>query len=148
MSDAKVTFEEWLGSVSAAITGDSLWKMEAYLLTMFASELGWDDVTRLSQDRRTVVLAGQLYRALGPVGANLAEGYPRGTGPDRARFCEYALGSARESRDWYYKGRHVLGQDVADQRIQLLTGLVRLLLAMVHQQRGRSLREGEEAYDA
>ena len=56
------------------------------------------------QDRRTIGLADQLYRSLGSIGANLAEGYSRGTGKDRAHFYEYALGSARESRDWYYIG--------------------------------------------
>jgi four helix bundle protein len=50
-------------------------------------------------------LSDQLYEAVGSVSANLAEGYSRGTGKDRARFYEYALGSARESRDWYFKAR-------------------------------------------
>jgi hypothetical protein len=64
----------------------------------------------------------------------------------RARFYEYALGSARESRDWYYRGRHILGDDVAGHRLQLLTEIIRLLLTMVPQQRGRTLREGEIPY--
>ena len=129
-----------------AITGDSLWKMQAYRLAMFAADVGWEDVTRLLRDRRTVSLANQLYRSLGSIGANLAEGYSRGTGPDRARFYEYALGSARESRDWYYKGRHVLGQEVTNQRLDVLTHIIRLLLTMVPQQRGRSLREEPQPY--
>jgi len=141
-----VRYEEWLGSVPEAITGDSLWKMQAYRLAMFAADVGWEDVTRLLRDRRTVSLANQLYRSLGSIGANLAEGYSRGTGPDRARFYEYALGSARESRDWYYKGRHVLGQEVTNQRLDVLTHIIRLLLTMVPQQRGRTLREEPQPY--
>lgn len=139
-------YEEWLGSEAEAITGDSLCKMQAYRLAMFAPDVGWEDVARLLRDRRTVALANQLYRALGSIGANLAEGYSRGTGPDRARFYEYALGSARESRDGYYKGRHVLGQEVTNQRLDVLTHIIRLLLTMVPQQRGRTLREEPQPY--
>lgn len=76
----------------------------------------------------------------------LAEGYSRGTGKDRARFYEYALGSARESRDWYFKGRHILGEAIVVHRIQLITQIIRLLLTMVPQQRTQSVYEGEPIY--
>ena len=82
-----------------------------------------------------MALSDQLYRSVGSVGANIAEGYSRGSGKDRARFYEYALGSARESRDWYYKGRYVLGENVAKHRIHLLTQITRLLLTMIPDQR-------------
>lgn len=75
-------------------------------------------------------------------------GYSRGTGKDRARFYEYGLGSARESRDWYYKGRHILGETVVQHRLQLLTKVIRLLLTMIPQQRGRLLREETTLYQA
>ena len=143
-----MNFEEWLKSVPAEITGDSLWKMEAYRLALFAADLGWHDVTKLAGDRRTLDLAGQLYRALGSKEANISEGYSRGSGRDRARFYEYALGSARESRGWYYKGRYVLGDSVTEHRLRLLTQMVRLLLAMVPDQRayGSLLKEDSPAY--
>ena len=134
-------YEEWERSVPEEIRGDSLWKMEAYRLALFVAHLGWHDVTKLMQDKRTRGLSDQLYRALGSIGANLAEGYSRGTGKDRARFYEYALGSARESRDWYYKGQHILAETVIQHRLNLLTQIIRLLLTMVPQQRGRVLRE-------
>lgn len=125
----------WVKTVPEEITGDSLWKVEAYRLSLFAAEIGWCDVTRLAGDRRTLDLAGQLFRALGSIEANIGEGYSRGGGRDRARFYDYALGSARESRGWYYKGRHVLGEDVARHRITFLTHIIRLLLAMIPDQR-------------
>jgi four helix bundle protein len=128
------------------MTADSLWKMDAYRLALFAADLGWYDATKLMQDKRTLDLSNQLYRALGSISANLAEGYSRGTGRDRARFYEYALGSARESRDWYYKSRHILEHEVTDHRIHLLTRLVQLTLVMVPQQRGRTLSESGPVY--
>ena len=78
--------------------------------------------------------------------ANLAEGYSRGTGADCARVYEYALGSARESRDWYFKARHVLSKDVTPHRLQFLAEIIRLLLTMVPQQRGRVLRDEATEY--
>ena len=42
-----MNYEEWLGSVPIEITGDPLWKVEAYRLALFVGELGWHDVTKL-----------------------------------------------------------------------------------------------------
>jgi len=136
-----MNYGEWERSVPEEITGDSLWKMEAYRLGLFISDVGWYDVTKLMRDKRTLSLSDQLYRSLGSISANLAEGYSRGTGRDRARFYEYALGSARECRDWYYKSRHILSESVSWHRIRLLTQIIRLLITMVPQQRGYVLRE-------
>src|SRR5579862_2977569 len=126
-----MNYNEWLNSVPVEIRDDSLWKMEAYRLALFAADLGWHDVTKLVGDKRTIDLSSQLYRALGSISANVSEGYSRGTGRDRARFYEYALGSARESRGWYYKGRHILTEKVVNHRITLLTQIIRLLLRTV-----------------
>lgn len=125
-----------------------MWRVEAYRLELFVAEVGWHDVTRLARDRRTRGLSDQLYRALGSISANIAEGYSRGSGKGRARFYEYVLGSTRESRDWYYKGRHALGEEVTTHRQRLLTQIIRLLLTMIPQQRGRVLREGDIPYQA
>ncbi len=141
-----MNYEEWERTVPDTIKADTLWKMTAYRLALFVSDLGWHDVTRLAQDHRTIGLADQLYRALGSISANLAEGYSRGTGKDCARFYEYSLGSARESRDWYFKSRYVLGQTVAEHRMELVTRIIQLILKMVPQQRGRALREPGAAY--
>jgi four helix bundle protein len=141
-----MNYPEWEQAVPQEITGDSLWKMTAYRLALFLSDICWEDVAVLLRHHPLHELADQLYRAIGSVSANLAEGYSRGTGADRARFYEYALGSARESRDWYFKARHVLKQDVTTHRLQFLTEIIRLLLTMVPQQRGRILRDGVTAY--
>lgn len=140
-------YNEWEEGVPEAIKGDSLWKMNAYRLALFLADVGWCDATTLMQDRRTRELSEQLYLALGSVGANLAEGYSRGTGRDRARFYEYALGSARESRDWYHKGRHVLNETVVENRLELLARVIHLLLTMIPQQRERTLMEEGVPYD-
>lgn len=141
-----MNYDDWLKVVPAAITGDPLWKVEACRLALFAADVGWHDVTKLVKDKRTGGLSDQLFRALGSIGANVSEGCSRGSGKDRARFYEYALGSARESRGWYFNGRHVLTEAVADHRIRLLPQVVRLLLAMVPDQRGSLLHEDSVPY--
>ena len=136
-----MVYAAWEKSVPEAITSDPLWRVEAYRLALFSADLGWHDVTKLMSDRRTRSLGDQLYRALGGIGSQIAEGYSRGTGRDRARFYEYALGSARESRDWYYNARHVLGEPVIAHRLNLLTQIARLLFVMIPDQRGQQMRE-------
>ncbi len=139
-----MNFNEWIGSVPKEITGDSLWRMEAYRLALFATEIGWYDVIELMKDKRTLGVADQLYRALGSVSANLAEGYSHHTGKSRAQYYQYALGSAREARDWYYKSHHILKEEVVNHRISFLTQIIKLLLVMVPQQRGKTLSLQEE----
>lgn len=141
-------YEEWLRTVPTDLTEDPLWRAEFYRLAIFAGELAWPDATRLAADRRTLSLPDQLLRAVGSVAANIAEGYSRSSGKDQARMYEYALGSAREARGWYYQGRHVLTDLVAQHRMHLQTSLIRELLTIIPNQRGRRLAEAEGNYTA
>lgn len=136
-----MTYEEWLVSVPSELTDDPLWRMEVYRLAVFSSDLAWQDVSKLIQDKRTISLADQLYQAVGSINANIAEGYSRQSGKDQARFYEYALGSAREARIWYYQGRYVLSEAVTTHRLRLLTQVVRLLLTIIPAERGYKLAE-------
>lgn len=142
-----MTYEEWLASVPSELTDDPLWRMEVYRFALFANDLAWRDVTKLAQDKRTISLSDQLYRAVGSISANVAEGYSRRSGKDQARFYEYALGSAREARVWYYQGRHVLWEDVVAHRIKLVTRIIRLLLTIIPARRGYKLAEERTSYD-
>jgi len=141
------TFNEWLADIPETITGDPVWRMKVYRLAVFVGDLAWHDVTKLVSDRRTVRLADQLFRAVGSVGANIAEGYSRQSGKDRVRFYEYALGSARESRHWYYMGRHMLPDKVVEHRLGLLVEVCRLLLAIIPEDRDRNLAEEQATYE-
>ncbi|MFP4227412.1 MAG: four helix bundle protein [Salinivenus sp.] len=142
-----MTFDSWKEDVPDDIRDDPLWGMRVYQLSLFASDVSWRDAGTLRDDDRTRSLSDQLYRAVGSVGANVAEGYSRGTGKDRARFYEYALGSARESRDWYFKGRFVLGKKVVEHRLSFMSEIIRLLLTIIPQQRGGEIREPSSWYE-
>ena len=141
MNAETMNYQDWLQTVPHSLTGDSLRNMEAYRLALFAAV--WAGSTSRSCCRISAPWAcpSQLYDAVGSIVANLSEGYSRGTGRDRARFYEYALGSARASRTWCFDGRQVLGQAVADHRLRFLTQIIRLLLKMIPDQRGQALHE-------
>ena len=96
------TYSDWELSVPEYLTGDPLWRLKVYRLAVFAVDISWPDVSKLNNDIRTRSLSDQLYRSIGSVAANIAEGYGKNSGKDRARFYEYALGSAREARTWYF----------------------------------------------
>ena len=144
--EQSVNYNEWLKSVPVVFTADALWKMAVYRYALFLGDLAWHDTTKLMKDRRTIGLSEQLYEAVGSIGANISEGYSRSSGKDRARFYEYALGSARESRGWYYEGRYILGEEAATHRMQLLTQIIRLLLTITPEERTRTIREEEAEY--
>jgi four helix bundle protein len=139
-------YKDWEKAVPEVMKRDSLWKMAAYRSATYLSDQCWQDVSTLMKDRRTFSIADQLYRAVSSIGANLAEGYSRSTGKDRALFYPYARGSARESQDWYYQARFLLGEDVINSRTEVLTEVIRLLLTMIPQQRGQILREHQASY--
>jgi four helix bundle protein len=143
-----LSYEEWQAAVPPEIRSDALWRITAYRLALYLSDLAWHDATLLMRDRRTLGLAGQFYDAAGSISANIGEGYSRGTGRDRARFYEYALGSAREARDWYFKGRHVLDSAVVRERLALLREIIQLLLTMVPEQRAHLLKDGPPIHES
>lgn len=140
-------YVEWQASVPDDIQGDPLWKLEVYRLGLFAADIAWQDALILNKTPLTRDLADQLYRAVCSISANIAEGYSRSTGKDRARFLEYSLGSAREARDWYYKSNHTLKAEVIQHRIGLLTQIIKILNVLTPHQRQKGIREEQASYE-
>jgi four helix bundle protein len=143
-----MNYAEWLSTVPSEITNDPIWKLEVYRLALFANDIGWEDILKLSQEKLMFSVADQLHRSLGSISANLTEGYSRSKGLDRARFFEIALGSARESRDWYYQSRHSLPVEVVKHRVELMTRIISMLVPMISHQRKHAIREEQADYDS
>lgn len=142
-----MNYPDWQKTVPDNITQDSLWKLEVYRLGLFVSDIAWQDALVLNKTSLTRDLADQLYRAVCSISANIAEGYSRSTGKDRARFLEYSLGSAREARDWYFKSRHTLKEEVINHRINLLTQIIKILSVLTPHQRQKGIREDHAIYE-
>jgi four helix bundle protein len=133
-------YDAWVEQVPAQMKADTLWLVEAYRLGLYLSDIAWGDASNLFKHPRTCDIADQLQRSTWRISSTIAEGYSRDTGKGRSMYYEYALGSARESRDWYYKSRHVLPPQTIAHRIDLCTQLIRLTLTMISTERRRNRR--------
>ncbi len=128
-------YEEWLAQVPQSITKDSLWDFKTYRLALFLSDLAWFDSEKLLADERGRGVAWQLIDSSGSIAANIEEGFGRGYGKDYARFLKISLGSARETRGWYYRGRHVFEPELLNHRFGLADEIIANLIIVIDQQR-------------
>jgi four helix bundle protein len=116
---------------------DPLWSFETYRKALFLSDLAWFDAEKLLHDARGKALVWQLLDAAGSVPANIEEGFGRGFGKDYGRFLKIALGSARETRGWYYRSRHVFDPVMLDRRLKLADEIISGLVTTAKQQYNR-----------
>jgi four helix bundle protein len=77
-------------------------------------DLVWQDCDKLMIDRRGRAIIDQLIRSAGSISANMEEGYGRGYGKEYAYFLRVSVGSARETKGWYWRAKHLLSQAVLD----------------------------------
>jgi four helix bundle protein len=145
-SEAQVNYQEWMLTVPEEIRQDPLWSLEVYRLGLLVGDITWVDTEQLDRHSHTRGAADQIRRSLDSISANIAEGYSRSTGKDRARYFEYSVGEAREARDRYYKVRHALKQEAVAHRIKLLTQIIKILNSFVPTQRKRGIREEQGVY--
>lgn len=131
------SYEEWLTKVPEQIQKDPLWSFLTYRKALFLSDLAWFDSERFEKVSRAKSLSWQLVNSAGSVSANIEEGYGRGYGKDYARFLRIALGSAREAKGWYFRGRHMLDPVVVEHRMNLIDEIVKSLIITADQQRRR-----------
>jgi len=132
---SEFNYEEWLAQVPESIRQDPLWNFRVYPKALLLADLVWEDTDRMMKDPRGRAIAKQLIRSVGSICANIEEGHGRGFGKDNAYFQRVALGSARESRGWYYRGRRFLRPQVLEHRIKLLGEIVATLVLSSNQQR-------------
>jgi four helix bundle protein len=130
-----LNYEEWLAQVPESVRRDPLWNFQVYPKALLLSDLVWEDTDRMMKDARGREIARQLIRSVGSICANIEEGHGRGFGRDNAYFQRVALGSARESRGWYYRGRRFLESEVFDHRVKILDEVIGGLVLSSGQQR-------------
>ncbi len=131
---------EWERAVPRDIRTDPLWSLRVYRVALYAADLATHDGRRLAASPVTERVAGQLVAAAGSIGVHIAEGYSRLSKRDRVKFYEYALGSAREAREWYLRGRIELGENTVIARIATLTAIAKVLLVLIDRTRPKSIR--------
>lgn len=127
-------YSDWQECVFSEIKTDITWKIEAYRLSLYLNDLCWSDTTLILK-KKYFSLGDQLYRSVGSISANIVEGYSRISNKEKARYYEIALGSAREARDWYFKSRYLLTNDLVQKRLKILTSIIKLLQVMITDRR-------------
>lgn len=140
-----MTYDQWEASVPGVIREDPVWRIKVYRLALFLSDVAWSDGCELLKHRMGAEIGDQVLRCTSRISACIIEGYSRGTGKDRARFYGYALGSTREARDWYYKGRWLLKAEVVAHRLELTTQISKLLTTMATNEQRANKRVARRA---
>ena len=142
-------FEAWMARVPPEITTDTIWRTPAYRFSLYLAFQAQADLPLILACRQTRAHGDQLLRSIGGISASIDEGYSRSSGPERAHFYEYALGSSREGRGWYYKCSIALPVEIAGARIGRLSRIVRILTVVIPRERamGTQWRTRRKARD-
>ena len=126
-----VRYEEWEIGVPSQIRNERMWKFFGYRKALFLYDVCWKDCETLLKHPLGKTVARQLIRSVGSISANTEEGYGRGYGKDRLYFLRVAIGSARESKGWYYRAKELLSSDVIEHRLNLISEVIALLVTEV-----------------
>jgi four helix bundle protein len=129
-----MNYKEWEEGVAPEIKAGPVWKFFAYPKSLFLYDLVWADCDYWQKDRRGWVVMKQIIRSAGSISANIEEGFGRGLGRDYARFLKIAVGSARETQGWYWRGRKLLPLEVYQRRTALLNEIIALLVTEIERQ--------------
>jgi len=130
-------YEEWEGTVHERVRREPVWEFLGYRKALFFYDLTWRDCQKMVRDKRGRAVAEQLIRSVGSISANIEEGHGRGYGKQRNWFLAVAIGSARESKGWYWRGRELLSSEVLDHRLALADEVIALLVTELTRQRSR-----------
>jgi four helix bundle protein len=106
---------------------DPLDSLNFYQQSMRLYDACWDDCEVLATDFRGIEIARQIIRSCGSISANIEEGYGRGFGKEYPQFLRVSRGSARETKGWYGRSKRLLGQELIDQRMNELNGIIAML---------------------
>ena len=100
-------------------------ELEVYQLAEKLSDMIWDIVIKWDSFSRGTV-GVQYVDASNSVGANIAEGYGKGSFADRSRFAKISRGSLFETRHWTNKSyRRKL---ITDQEFTEINNILETLL--------------------
>ena len=113
----------------------ALGRVTAHRLAVELMDAAAGDAESIVESPAYTVVAAQLLGAVGSIAARISEGYVRRSHADRARYYEYAHGSAEEARDWYRQARRRIPAAARRARNNTLTSICRLLTTMIRNER-------------
>ena len=107
--------------------------LEIYKETLDISDIIWKLVLNWNGFEKNTV-GSQLVRAIDSVGANISEGYGRGSKIDNARFAKIVRGSLFESKYWLVQAnkRKLISDLEANQIISKIESLLPQISAYIN----------------
>ena len=127
-------YEDWHTGVHERIKAEPIWKSLMYQKALFLFDLAWEDCGKMMRDTRGRKIAEQLIDSAGSISANMEEGHGRGFGKERQYFLRVSLGSARETKGWYYRGKRFMTSETLEHRLKLADEIISLLVREVASQ--------------
>ena len=111
----------------------SLEDLEVYKISLEISDSVWNIVIHWDNFSRNNI-GGQLLRAIDSVGANISEGYGRGSKLDNDRFVKMARGSLSETKHWLTisKRRNLLSDTDTKEILEAIESLLPRLSAYIN----------------
>ena len=108
-------------------------KLEVYQLAVKIAEIVWKMVNGWKHFEKNT-LGNQLVDAADSIGANIAEGYGRGSFQDNKRFVRIARGSLNETKHWLKLSyqRQLMREDSVNQLKPLMDELAPRLNAYLN----------------
>lgn len=99
--------------------------LEIYKTAVDLSDRIWKVVIAWERFEKNTI-GSQLIRAIDSVGANLSEGYGRGSKTDNARFAKIARGSLFETKHWLILSynRKLVSQQELDPLLEAIENLL------------------------
>ena len=130
-------YEDWLTTVHDRVKAEPIWKSLMYQKALFLFDLTWEDCGKMIRDARGRKIAEQMIGSAESISANMEEGHGRGFGKERSYFLRVSLGSARETKGWYYRSHHLLSAEVLNHRLALIYEVISLLVTEIDRQKKR-----------
>lgn len=136
LGDAKwKSYEAWQHQVPTAITSEKLWQFFGYRKALFLYDICWRDCENLLAHPIGKAIAQQMIRSAGSISANIEEGRGRKSPKEYRYFLHIALGSARETKGWYYRAQRLLNEETLNHRLALLSEIIALLITEIQRYR-------------